>query len=529
VIYLSLFVMPMYDVVIVGAGVTGSACARELSRYRLSVCVLERGDDLCSGTSKANSGIVHAGHDARPGTLKAKLNVEGNAMMGQLTKDLDIPFRRNGSLVICTEKGTESGLEELKARGEKNGVPGLKIISGDEARALEPSLSDGVIAALLAPTGGIICPFELNIAMAENAYENGVDFFFNTEVCDIVSKPASDETRIWHIRTNNGEYRARYVINAAGLYADAIHNMVSADKMEIIPRRGEYCLFDHEVGETVDHTIFQQPTSMGKGVLVTPTIHGNLMIGPTSVDIDDKEGVNTTAEGLDVIMKKASVSIREVPYRKVITSFAGLRAHEKNGDFIIGEVKDAPGFIDVAAIDSPGLSSCPAIGKMVGDMFRDKLHLQEKDHWKATRKGILKPSSLSTDELNELIKREPAYGQMICRCESVTEGEIIDAVRRPLGARSLDGIKRRTRTGMGRCQAGFCSPKVMGLLHRELGIDMDKIRKSDAGSNIVSERTKSASAGPDGVGKVPYDNDPVRKSTAASDPGSADSKEEGQV
>lgn len=476
----------MYDIIIIGAGVSGAAIAREISRYGLKVCVLERGADLCAGTSKANSAIIHAGHDAKPGTLKAKFNVEGNAMMDDLARDLDIPFRRNGSLVICTDPENREGLEVLLERGRENGVPGLRIISGDEARAMEPNLSEKVTAALYAPTGGIVCPFELNIAMAENAAMNGVEFFFNADVKDI----ERDEEGIFSVVCGNVTYQAKCVVNAAGVFADEIHNMVCPDKLHITPRKGEYCLHDKEVGGFVSHTIFQLPTKAGKGILVTPTIHGNLLTGPTSVSIEDKEDTATTAEGLAEVIEKANLSVTKLPMRKVITSFAGLRAHEDGGDFIVGESKSVPGFFDCAGIESPGLTSSPALGVYLAKLLKEKLKAAQKENWIGTRKGILNPTELSIEERNELIRRNPAYGRIICRCESVTEGEILDAIHRPLGARTLDGIKQRTRAGMGRCQAGFCSPKVMEILHRELGLSYEEINKNDSGSYIVAESTR---------------------------------------
>ncbi|WP_022774857.1 NAD(P)/FAD-dependent oxidoreductase [Butyrivibrio sp. AE2015] len=476
----------MYDCLIIGAGVSGSAIAREVSKYKANVCVLEKCEDVCEGTSKANSAIVHAGFDAEEGSLMARLNVEGNEMMDQLSKDLDIPFKRNGSMVVCVHKEELDGLKTLYERGVKNGVKGLKILSKEEALKMEPNLSDNVEGALFAPTGGIICPFELTIAMAENANVNGVEFRFNTEVEDI----KRGEDGLWHLRTNNGEYVTRMVINAAGVHADEIHNMVSSDKMHIIERRGDYCLLDKQVGGYVSHTIFPQPTRYGKGVLVTPTVHGNLLVGPTAIDLENKEGNNTTAQGLDEVVSKASENVKNLPMRNVITSFAGLRAHLERHEFVIEEVKDAPGFIDVAGIESPGLSASPAIGKMVGEMVKEKLSLTEKENWIGTRKGITKTEGLSVEEMNELIKKNPAYGTIVCRCESITEGEILEAIHRPLGARSLDGVKRRTRAGMGRCQAGFCSPRTMEIINRELGLPYEKITKSGGKSYIVLERTK---------------------------------------
>ncbi len=476
----------VYDVLIIGAGVTGAAVARELSRYKAEVCVLERGEDVCSGTSKANSAIVHAGYDCVPGSMMAKMNVRGNEMMTDLCRDLDIPFERNGSLVVCIDKDNLPGLQELYDRGIKNGVPGLKLLSREEAKAMEPHLSDNVQGALYAETAGIICPFKLNIAMAENANVNGVDFFFNTNV----EKLCRDEEGIWHLRTSNGEYKTKCVVNAAGLYSDYFHNMVSEKKIHITPRRGDYFLLDKTTGGFVKHTIFPQPTKYGKGILVAPTIHGNTLVGPTAIDIDDKEDVATRQGGFDEILAKSSMYVDNVPVRQVITSFAGLRAHEDNHEFILGEVEDAPGFIDCAGIESPGLTSSPAIGEYIGGMIRDKMDLQAKESWISTRKDVLNPQHLSLEERNELIKKEPAYGRIICRCESVTEGEILDAIHRPLGARSLDAVKRRTRAGMGRCQAGFCSPRVMEILQRELGLKMEDIHKNDSGSWLVLERTK---------------------------------------
>ena len=481
----------MYDVIIIGAGVSGSAIARELSKYEANVCVLEKCEDVCEGTSKANSAIVHAGFDAANGTLMAKLNVRGNEMMDDLCRDLDIPFKRNGSMVVCIHKEELSGLQDLYDRGVKNGVKDMQILTREEALALEPNLSDNVEGALLAKTGGIICPFKLNIAMAENANVNGVEFRFNTRVEGI----EKDEEGLWHLRTNNGEYITRYVVNAAGVYSDKIHNMVSEKKFTIIPRRGDYCLLDKEVGTHVSHTIFPQPTKLGKGVLVSPTVHGNLIVGPTAIDIENKEGTNTTADGINDLIAKANDHVKNLPMRKVITSFAGLRAHEEHHEFIIGEVEDAPHFIDCAAIESPGLTSSPAIGEMVGNMLKDMMGLKNKTNWISTRKDIMNPADLSVEERNELIKKNPAYGNIICRCESISEGEILDAIHRPLGARSLDGVKRRTRAGMGRCQAGFCSPKTMEILHRELGLPYEEITKSGGSSNIVIERTKNQKGG----------------------------------
>ncbi|MDD7601120.1 MAG: NAD(P)/FAD-dependent oxidoreductase [Firmicutes bacterium] len=462
------------DVIIIGAGVTGCAIARELSRYELNICVIEKESDICEGTSKANSGIVHGGFDAKPGTLKARLNVKGNAMMEELSKKLDFPFRRNGSMVICQSADEVPVLEKLLQRGLTNGVKNMRILSRTEALELEPNLADSVYAALLVPSGGIVCPFGLNIALAENAAANGVEFRLETEVLEI--EKLSDAGYLVH--TDKGDLQTRFLINAAGVYADAFHNMVSEKKIHITPRRGDYLLLDRTAGGHVHHTIFQLPTEYGKGVLVTPTVHGNLMVGPTAIDIEDKEATATTAEGLAQVMEKCGKSVKDVPLKQVITSFAGLRAHEDGGEFLIGEVEDAKGFIDVAGIESPGLSSAPAIGQYVREILERMTELKEKRSFIETRKGIVRFAECSKEMQQELIRQNPSYGQIICRCETITEGEILDAIHRPLGATTLDGVKRRTRAGMGRCQAGFCTPKVMDILARELGLELKDIRKN---------------------------------------------------
>lgn len=470
----------MYDVAIVGAGVVGSAIARELSKYKVNACVIERDEDVCNGTSKANSAIVHAGFDATPGTLKAQLNVRGNEMMDQLSKDLDFPFKRNGSLVVCTKGQDPALLDELLEKGKKNGVPDLRILDRDELIKMEPNLADDVVKALYAPTGAIVCPFHLTMAFAENAADNGVEFFLNTEVTDI--SKADDH---YVIKTDKDTIEAKVVVNAAGVYADKFNNMVSDNKLKIIARRGQYMLLDKDAGNHVSHTIFQLPSKMGKGVLVTPTVHGNLLVGPTAEDIDNKEGVNTTEEGLASLGATSSQSVKNLPLRQVITSFAGLRAHEVGGDFVIGEAKDAEGFFNAAGIESPGLSSAPAIGEMLAALVAKKLGLEEDPSFNGIRKGILNPANLSIEERNELIKKEPAYGNIICRCEMITEGEILDAIHRTLGARSLDAVKRRTRAGMGRCQSGFCSPKTMEILECEVPMSMFDVTKNGKDAKIV--------------------------------------------
>ena len=478
----------MYDVLIIGAGASGCAVARWLSRFDARICVLEKEEDVCCGTSKANSAIVHAGFDARTGSLMAKLNVRGSEMMEALSKELDFSYDRCGSLVVCLSEDDRPRLEALYARGVANGVRGLEIIERDRLVELEPNVSDQAVAALWAPTGAIVCPFEMTLAFAENAAQNGVEFFFDTEVQGLARTGSG-----WRVETSSGAFEAKAIVNAAGVYADVLHNAVCPDRpLHITPRRGDYCLLDHTAQGVVRHTVFQLPGKKGKGVLVSPTVHGNVIVGPTAIDIENREGTNTTAAGLAELMQKAGLAIKNLPLRQTITSFAGLRAHEDGHEFVIGE--SAPGFFDCAGIESPGLSSAPAIGEMLAALLRETYQFAEKSDFIAARKGILDPKTLSPEEWNALIREEPAYGQIICRCESVTEGEILDAIRRPLGARSLDGVKRRTRAGMGRCQAGFCSPRVMEILSRERGVPLSAITKNGAGSELIVGTAKDAYA-----------------------------------
>ncbi|MCI8976051.1 MAG: NAD(P)/FAD-dependent oxidoreductase [Lachnospiraceae bacterium] len=488
----------MYDVIIIGAGVSGCAVARELARTEMKIAVLEKASDVCEGTSKANSGIVHAGYDAVPGTLKARLNLAGSRKMEALSKELDFSYKKNGSIVLCFDEKDIGKLEELKARGEANGVEELSILNREELLALEPNVGDDAVAALYAPTGGIVCPFGLTIALAENAAVNGVEFCFGEEVETIERKEQG-----YLIRTGNGGYETKVVVNAAGVYADKLHNMVSDSKMEIVPRKGEYLLYDKKVGNLVSHTLFQLPTALGKGILVTPTVHGNLLTGPTALDIPDKEGTQTSADGMKQVGAKAALSVKNIPGREVITSFAGLRAHVTvpphaagavpvmEEDFVIGEAAGAPGFIDVAGMESPGLSCAPAVGEYVAEMVRAILKPREKKDFVSTRKGIPCMESASDEERQRLIKENPAYGNVICRCEMVTEGEILEAIRRPLGAKTTDGVKRRTRAGMGRCQSGFCNPKVVEILARELNVDEGAIRKAGGNSWYLLETAGS--------------------------------------
>lgn len=489
----------VFDVVIIGAGVSGAASAMWCSRMDLRVCVLEAADDVCCGTSKANSAIVHAGFDAQAGTLMAKLNVEGNRLMYQLADQLGFRCDPIGSLVVCTDAATRSGLDALLERGHKNGVPDLRIVEGDELRELEPNVSDQAVAALFAPTGGIVDPFGLNLAMAENAVLNGARFVFNARVTSVApakknaqleAADSAGDDALWRIETTTGTYYARCVVNAAGVYADQIHNMVSPNKLTITPRKGEYLLLDTTAGDHVRHTVFALPTAMGKGVLVTPTVHGNLLVGPTATDIQNKEGTNTTASGLEEVARKCAITVKDVPLREVITSFAGLRAHQPGHEFIIREVAEAeqPGFVDCAGIESPGLTASPAIGRMVAKIVQEILHAHNKpsDQVVLTNPKYPHVADLPLNEWADLIKKDPRYGHVVCRCRRVTEAEIAQSLHGIIPATSLDGVKRRTSACMGRCQAGFCSPKIMAIMEREIsGMAPADVTKCGPGSAFV--------------------------------------------
>ena len=477
----------MYDVVIVGGGVIGCSVARELSRYVGKFVLIEKENDVSMGTSKANSGIVHAGFDAKTGSNKAIYNVLGARMMEELSKELDFPYRKNGAFVLCFDKKDEGKLKELFDQGVANGVKAedMEIVSGDRARELEPNVSPEVTAALYVKASAIASPYEMTVAYAENACVNGVEFKLDAEVVSIVKNG-----EVFDVKLADGSVlQAKVVVNCAGVYADVINNMVCDKKFKIISRKGEYCLLDKKCGGLTDATLFQLPTAMGKGVLVAPSTHGNILVGPTADDIPSKDNVDTTYEGLNNAFDKASLSVPSLNRRNIITQFAGLRAHADVNDFIIGE-SDVENFFNVAGIESPGLSSAPAIAVDVAEDIAKKLSLQVNKSFNGKRKGIPHFATMSDEDRQKLIAQNKLYGRIVCRCENVTEGEIVDAINRPLGARDMDGIKRRTRAGMGRCQAGFCTPRVMEILSRELDKDPTEITKFGKGSNLVIGRTK---------------------------------------
>ncbi|MCR5523116.1 MAG: NAD(P)/FAD-dependent oxidoreductase [Clostridia bacterium] len=474
-----------FDVAIVGAGVVGNLIARELSRYDIKIAILEKCNDMAMGTSKANSAIVHAGFDAKPGTLKAKLNVSGTSLMPDLCKTLHVPFKPVGSLVVAFSEEEKETLNELLDRGVKNGVPGLEIYDRAKLKEVEPNISDSAVAALWAPTAGIVCPYELTIAAAENAVINGAEFIRNFEV-----KSIKQENGLFTVSNGEREITSKYIINAAGVFCDEIAKLIGDDSIHTTPRKGEYMLCDKSIGNLANHTIFQCPSKMGKGILVTPTVDGNLLIGPSALDIEDKTDVTTTASTLASILETAKKSVPVLTTREVITSFAGLRAHCDRDDFIIEKSTKNPNFINVAGIESPGLSSAPAIALYVRDMIIPEMGAAEKPGFRPDRDEPVRFRHMSNEERKAIIAKNPAYGRIICRCETITEGEILDAIHAPAGARDVDGVKRRTRAGMGRCQGGFCGSKVVELLARELGVEINQITKFGGDSKILYERTK---------------------------------------
>ncbi len=475
----------MYDIAIIGGGITGGMIARELARYDLRLCILERENDVAKGATRANSAIVHAGFDAKEGSLKAQLNVRGSELMEGVCAELGVKYRHNGSLVIGFSEEDRATLEALCARGNANGVTGLRVIDRAELAALEPNISENATCALHAPTGAIVCPYELCIASIGNAMDNGVEL-----LCDFAVTAIERTGEGYTVTAADGRsVTARRVINAAGLHADDMARLVGDDSFTIHPRRGEYILLDRAVGGTVSHTIFRVPSKMGKGILVTPTVDGNLLVGPTSVDMEDKGDHATTSEGLARVMREAAENIcGGVPFGQSITSFCGLRAVGSTGDFIIGE---HDGFVNVAGIESPGLSSAPAIAEYVIALLRESgLTLVEKPDFDPHRAPKHHFREASMEEKNAIIAADPAYGRIICRCETISEGEILDAIRSNPPAVDIDGVKRRTRAGMGRCQGGFCGPYVMELIAHERNLPFESVTKSGGASVMVYGKTK---------------------------------------
>lgn len=473
----------MYDVIIIGAGIIGTFIARELSKFKIKIAIIEKENDVSKGTTKGNTAIIHRGYDPPTGSNMAIFNALGHGLFEDICNDLEVDFKKIGSMVVAFNKDEMDAINKLYSRGLSNDIKDIEIIGNSRVRELEPNLNKDIIGALYAPTAGIIGPWELAIALAENAATNGVEILLNSKVIDI--EKLSDR---FCLITNNGAYDSKYIINCAGVYADEINNMVSKRKIKIIPKRGQYYILDKEVGSLVNSVIFQCPTLFGKGVVVAPTVHGNIIVGPTKETIKDKDGVETTSEGLNKLMTIAQRACSKVSLDRVITSFSGIRAEAETGDFIIEECSDVEGFINVAGIKSPGLTAAPAIAKYVESIIVKKFENPEKrKDFISKRKSIPKFSSVDNTERRELINKDSTFGNIVCRCEAVTEGEIIEAIRRSPGAVTLDGIKRRVRPGSGRCQGGFCSPRIIEILSREFGKKASEILKEDDGSYLLIE------------------------------------------
>ena len=468
----------MRDIIVIGAGVVGCSIARELSKYNLDVLVVEKNSDVSEGISKGNSGIVHAGYNEKIGTLKAKLNIEGNKIFDDLSRDLQFPFKRNGAFILAFSDEEMKTLESLKENGEKLGVEGLEILTREEALNIEPNLNKEIVGVLNVKTSGIVSPYEMTIALAENAAENGVEFKLNSKVTSIEKISEG-----YKVTLNNKELvSGKIIINASGLEGAFLNNLVSMSKREINPVKGEYCLFDKVAGAMINKTLFQVPSKLSKGVLVTPTAEGNLLVGPNAVE---GKTLETSREGIDEILDKSKKSVEELPLARILNTFSGIRPKTKGGDFIIEEVEDAKNFINVIGIDSPGLTAAPAIGVYVVNMIKERLDLVEKKNFKKTREKIVRFAELSLEEKNRLIKEKPAYGHMVCKCEFVTEGEIVEAIHRPIKALTVDAIKRRTRASMGGCQGVGCTLPISKILSRELGIDISDINKNSEGSPVI--------------------------------------------
>lgn len=475
------------DVVVIGAGVAGCCTARELARYELDVLVLEAGLDIANGATRANSGIVHAGFDPEPGTAKARFNAEGMLLMPQWAKELGFGYYQNGAMVIALDESGLPKLEALRQRAVENGVPEVFVISGKEARTREPNLPKTVAGALDVPASALCDPYGLTYAAAENAAENGVRFVFDARVSLVRRLDCTEDGARFELTCEDGRtVRTKTVVNATGIYADEFNNMVSASKITHIARRGDYCLFDTEFGRTFSRTIFQTPTAQGKGVLVSPTIHGNLFVGPNAVAQDSKTDVSTTRSGLDEITEKARSTWPDINLRGMITNFAGIRSTEKNGDFVIGEAPDAPGFFNIAGYDSPGLSSAPAVATYLASHVAQSLNASAKESFNPHRSAPALFALMTSEQRKRAIEENPSYGRIVCRCCNVSEGELVDAMHRPLPVLSLDALKWRTGAMMGRCHGGFCSPEIVHLMARELNMTPEHVSKRMQGSNVVS-------------------------------------------
>ena len=458
-----------WDVCIVGAGVVGCAVARELSRFRLRVLVLERGDDVGNGATKANSGIVHGAYSSPHGTLKAALCAAGSRMYPRLDRELAFGYRRTGALVIAFSTREERDLRDLAANGHANGDGSLEMLNAAQVRTLEPRLSREVTAALVCPSVGVTSPYEMAIALAENAIANGVELRLDSEVTALAVEPGPANERLFRLTSTGGDVLARFVVNAAGVSSDRVAALLGEPGFRITPRQGQYVLFERGTGAAVSRVVFQVPTERGKGILVTSTYHGNLMIGPNANEVADRAEAGTSLEVLEHIVATARRSLPDFDLKQVITTFSGIRATSDSRDFVIGQ-GPAPRFITLGGLDSPGLTSAPAIAERARDLLADAgLRLEERPGFEPSRRAIIVPKTLSDREVLPLLEA-PGPNRIVCRCERVSEGEILDALGRGIPVRSLDAVKRRTRAGMGKCQGRFCRPRVAAILERETGL-----------------------------------------------------------
>ena len=476
----------VYDVAIIGAGVIGCSLARELSRYRCSVALVEKENDVAMGTTRANSAIIHAGYDPEPGTLMAKYNVEGNRLAGDICEELDVPFRRCGSFVLAFDEGDMKTVRHLYENGLKNGVPGVRVLTAAEVKAMEPNVSDEVAGALYAPSAGIINPWEFALAMAENAVENGVKLVLNFKVSGL-----EKDGDVFALESESGErLEARFVVNCAGVHSDEVAGMAGDRSFSIDASKGQYYLLDKSQGGLFDHVMFQCPGPLGKGVLVSPTIHGNLIVGPDAIPGSPRDNVGTDRKGLAYVMEHAKKMTGAINFRENIRNFAGLRSQPSTGDFIVGPSEADSHFFNIAGIKSPGLSCAPAIAADVKDMLlKAGVPGEEKENVVRGRR-VVRFRDLGDGEKAEVIKKDPAYGRVICRCETITEGEIVACIHSPIPPVSIDGVKRRCNAGMGRCQGGFCGPRVLEILSRELGIPPEQVMKDRAGSYVLLGKTQ---------------------------------------
>jgi glycerol-3-phosphate dehydrogenase len=470
----------MYDAAIIGGGVCGAAIAMYLSKYELKCCLFEKENDIAMGTTKANSGIVHAGYDPEPGTLMARLNVRGCEITAELCAQMGVPFRKVGSLVLAFDNKDIEHIGRLYERGIANGVRGMKLLNREDLLEREPNLNPEVKGALYAPSAGVVNPWRLCIAMAETAAENGVEFFLGSEVTNIEKTMGGFE-----ITAGGKKYESAYVINAAGVYSDKIANMVGEYDFTVSPSKGQYYLLDKTQAGLVNSVVFQCPTERGKGVLVAPTADGNVIVGPNAESGSARDDCSTTRDGLNYVAAEAGRTTGKINYRENIRSFAGLRANTEHKDFIIGESPVCRRFINVAGIKSPGLTSAPAIGEYIADVLKDcGLFMSRKSGWRIPEPKI-RFAEMDDEQKAELCRRNPKYGNVICRCNTITEGEIIDALNSRIPPRTLDGIKRRAGTGMGRCQGGFCGPRVHEIICRHYGVPAESVLLDRNGSFIV--------------------------------------------